>query len=159
MLYVILNRPWKQHHIKQQLYGHLPPFLHTIQVRQARHARYRWRTKDELISDILQGIPTQTTNVIQTTKAYICQLCTVGECFLDLSIGMDRERQSREYKLLPFLNDDTQMYQNKCLYCCNHNILLIVLHFFRCPSLSGIFWEIWGRLLLTVHSERVIHTS
>ena len=41
------------HPIKQQLYGHLPTILKTIQIRRARHAGHCWRSKDEHISDIL----------------------------------------------------------------------------------------------------------
>ena len=37
MLQAILNKSWRQHSTKQQLYGHLPPITKTIQVRQTRH--------------------------------------------------------------------------------------------------------------------------
>ena len=37
---------------KQQLYGHSPPIMKTIQVGRARHAGHCWRSRDELISDI-----------------------------------------------------------------------------------------------------------
>ena len=40
MLQAILNKSWRQHPTKQQLYGHLPPITKTIQVRQTRHAGY-----------------------------------------------------------------------------------------------------------------------
>ena len=33
MLRAILNRSWRQHPTKQQLYGHLPPITKTIQIR------------------------------------------------------------------------------------------------------------------------------
>ena len=33
----ILNESWRQHPTKQQLYGHLPPIMKTIKVRQTRH--------------------------------------------------------------------------------------------------------------------------
>ena len=33
MLRAILNKSWKQHPTKQQLYSHLPPIMKTIQVR------------------------------------------------------------------------------------------------------------------------------
>ena len=39
MLQAILNKSWRQHPTKQQLYGHLPPIMKTIQVRQRRHVR------------------------------------------------------------------------------------------------------------------------
>ena len=49
----ILNKSWRQHPTKQQLYGHLPPITKTIQVRRIRHAGHCWRSRDEFISDIL----------------------------------------------------------------------------------------------------------
>ena len=53
MLQVILNKSWQQHPTKHQLYGHLPPIMKTIQVRWTRHAGHCWRSRDELISDVL----------------------------------------------------------------------------------------------------------
>ena len=53
MLRAILNKSWRQHPTKQQLYGHLPPITKTLQVRRTRHAGHCWRSKDILISDIL----------------------------------------------------------------------------------------------------------
>ena len=47
-----------QHPTRHQLYGHLPPITKTIQVRRARHAGHCWRSKDELISDVLLWTPT-----------------------------------------------------------------------------------------------------
>ena len=38
MLRAILNKSWRQHPTRRQLYGHLPPITKTIQVRRARHA-------------------------------------------------------------------------------------------------------------------------
>ena len=53
MLQAILNKSWRQHPTRHQLYGHLPPIMKTIQVRRIRHAEYCWRSRDELISDVL----------------------------------------------------------------------------------------------------------
>ena len=36
-----------------QLYGHLSPITKTIQARRTRHAGHCWRSRDELISDVL----------------------------------------------------------------------------------------------------------
>ena len=36
ILWAILNKSWRQHPIKQQLYGHLPPIMKSIQVRRTR---------------------------------------------------------------------------------------------------------------------------
>ena len=53
MLRAILNKSWRQHPTKQQLYGHLPPIMKTIKIRWTRHAGHCWRSRDELISDVL----------------------------------------------------------------------------------------------------------
>ena len=57
MLRAILNKSWRQHSTRHQLYGHLPPITKTIQVRQTRHAGHYWRSRDELISDVLLWTP------------------------------------------------------------------------------------------------------
>ena len=49
MLWAILNKSWKQ----QQLYSNLSSISKIIQIRWTRHAKHCWRTKDELISDVL----------------------------------------------------------------------------------------------------------
>ncbi len=54
MLRAILKKSWRQHPTRNQLYGHLPPITKTIQVRQTRHC---WRSRDELISDVLLWTP------------------------------------------------------------------------------------------------------
>ena len=53
MLRAILNNTATRH----QLYGHLPPIMKTIQVRRTRYAGHCWRSKDELISDVLLWTP------------------------------------------------------------------------------------------------------
>ena len=40
------------------MFEHLPPITKTIQVRQTRHAGHCWRSRDELISDVLLWTPT-----------------------------------------------------------------------------------------------------
>ena len=57
MLSAILNKSWRQHPTRHQLYGHLPPIPKTIQVRRTRHAGHCWRSKNELISDVLLWTP------------------------------------------------------------------------------------------------------
>ena len=43
MLQGILNKSWRQHLTKEQLYGHLPPITKTIKIKQTRHAGHCWR--------------------------------------------------------------------------------------------------------------------
>ena len=49
MLRAILNKSWRQHPTKQQLYGHLPSITKTIKIRRTRHAGHCWRSRDELM--------------------------------------------------------------------------------------------------------------
>ena len=58
MLRAILNKSWRQPPTRHQLYGHLPPITKTIQVRRTRHAGHSWKSRDELISDVLLWNPT-----------------------------------------------------------------------------------------------------
>ena len=57
LLGAILNKSWRQHPTKQQLYGYLPPITKTIQVRRTRHAGHCWRSRDELLSDVFLWTP------------------------------------------------------------------------------------------------------
>ena len=57
MMRAILNKSWKQHPTKHQLYGHQPPITKNIQVRRTRHAGHCRRSRDELISDVLLWTP------------------------------------------------------------------------------------------------------
>ena len=76
MLQAILNKSRRQHPTRHQLYGHLPPITKTIQVRRIRHAGYCWRSRDELISDVLLWTPTYgRANAGRPAETYIQQLC------------------------------------------------------------------------------------
>ena len=45
MLRAILNKSWRQHPTRHQLYSHLPLIIKTKQVRRTRHAGHCWRSK------------------------------------------------------------------------------------------------------------------
>ena len=84
MLWAIMNKSWKQHLIKQQLHGHLPPISKTIQIRQTRHVGHCKRSKDELISDILLWTPSyKHAGVGWPTRTYLHLLCTDTRCSLE----------------------------------------------------------------------------
>ena len=72
----ILNKSWRQHPTKHQLYGHLPPITKTIQVRRTRHKGHCWRSRDELISDVILWTPTYVrAKAGRPARRYIQQLC------------------------------------------------------------------------------------
>ena len=60
MLRAIFMKSWREHPTRHQLYGHLPLITKTIQVRRTRHAGHCWRSRDELISDVLLWTPHMT---------------------------------------------------------------------------------------------------
>ena len=81
---------WQQH----PMYGHLPPITKSIQVRRTRHAGHCWRSRDELIRDVLLWIPTHgRAKAGRPARTYIQQLCEdTGCCPEDLPRAMnDRE--------------------------------------------------------------------
>ena len=81
MLRAILNKSWRQHPTKPQLYGHLPPIMKTIQVRRTWHAGHCWRSRDELISDVLLCTPTHgRAKAGRPARTYIQQLFEDTRC-------------------------------------------------------------------------------
>ena len=98
MLRAILNKSWQQHPTRHQLYGHLPPITKTIQVRRTRHAGHCWRSRDELIRDVLLWIPTHgRAKAGRPARTYIQQLCEdTGCCPEDLPRAMNDREEWRE---------------------------------------------------------------
>ena len=81
MLWAILNNSWRWHPTKQQLYGYLPPIMKTIQVRQTRHVGHCWKSRDELISDVLLWTPSHGwAKAGRPAQTYIQQLCEDMGC-------------------------------------------------------------------------------
>ena len=96
---------------RHQLYGHLPPITKTIQVRRTRHAGHCWRSRDELISDVLLWTSTHgLAKAGRRARTYIQQLCEdTGCCSEDLHEAMnDRENGERGsgISVLPARHDD-----------------------------------------------------
>ena len=91
MLRAVLNKFWGQHPTKQQLYGHLPPITKTIQVRRTRHDGHCWRSKEELISDILLPASSRERPMAGwPARTYIQKLCAdTGSSLEDLPGAMD----------------------------------------------------------------------
>ena len=101
MLRAILNKSWRHHPTRHQLYGHLHPIRKIIQVRRPRHAGNCWRSRDELISDVLQWSPTYgRTKAGRSARTYIYSYVRIGDvalktCQRRWTIGKSGERGSR----------------------------------------------------------------
>ena len=82
MLRAVLNKSWRQHPTRHQLYGHLPPphITKTIQFRRTRHAGHCWRSKDKRKSDVILLTPTYGhAKAGRPARTYI-QLCEDTGC-------------------------------------------------------------------------------
>ena len=98
MLRAILNKSWRQHPTRHQLYGHLPPITKTIQVRRTRHAGHCWRSRDKLIRDVLLWTPTYgRAKAGRPAQTYTQQLWEdKGCCPEDLPGAMNNREEWRE---------------------------------------------------------------
>ena len=98
MLQAILNKSWRQHLTKQQLYGHLPPITKTIKVRRTKHAGHCWRSRDELISDVHLWTPSHgQAKAGRPSRTYILQLSEDTGCSPeDLPEAMNNREEWRE---------------------------------------------------------------
>ena len=100
MLRTILNKSWRQHPTRHQLCGHLPPITKIIQVRRTRHTGHCWRSKDELISDVLLWTPhkakqKQDDQLEYTYSSYVrIRDVTLKTCQKRWTIGRSGERGS-----------------------------------------------------------------
>ena len=117
MLRAILNKSWQQHPTRNQLYSHLPPITKTIQARQTRHAGHCWRSKDEIVSDVLLWTPTyDQSKAGRPAWTYILQLCDDMGCNPEdlpeaWMIGRRGERGSG-ISMLAAWHDDDDMVLN-----------------------------------------------
>ena len=93
-----IEKSWRQHPTRHQLYGHLPLITKTIHVRRTRHARHCWRSRDELIRDVLLLTPTYgRAKAGRPDRTYIQQLCEDTECSPeDLPEAMNDREKWRE---------------------------------------------------------------
>ena len=77
MLRAVLNKFWKQHPTQTQTIRPLTfPITKTIQVSRTRHTEHCWRSRDEIISDVLLWTPTYgRAKAGRTARTYIQHLC------------------------------------------------------------------------------------
>ena len=113
----VLTTPPPMHVFNLAAYGHLPPITKTIQVRRTRHAGHCWRSKDELISDVILWTPTYgQAKARRPARTYIQQLCEDTGCnpedLLEAMkiIGRSGERGSGISVLAARHDDDDDIY-------------------------------------------------
>ena len=113
MLRAILNKSWRQHLTRHQLDGHLPPIPKTIQIRRTRHAGHCWRSRDELISDVLLWTPTYgRVKAGRPARTYIQQDVALKTCQRRWTIGRSSERESGISVPVAWHDDDDPSKRN-----------------------------------------------
>ena len=132
---------------KQQLYGHQLPITKTIKIRRTRHAGHCWRSRDEIISDILLSTHSHgQAKAGRPVQTYIQQFCADTRCSLeDLPdqwiIGRCGGRRSEISVLIARRDDDESIYLSIYLSACVNSLLMLcylsVNHF----SLLFLFWK------------------
>ena len=109
MLHTVLNKSWKQHSTKQQLYGHIPLISQIIQVRQTKYVGHCWISKKELISNVLWWAPTYwyTSSGGLSIKTYISSMWT-QDTVQNTRQKREREREKERVsqRILSSLYDD-----------------------------------------------------
>ena len=101
MLRALLNKSWRQHPTRHQLYGHLPPITKTIQVRRTRHAGHCWRRRrahkwcTPMDPHIWPGKSRTTSSNIHTYSSYVrIRDVALKTCRRRWTIGRSGERGS-----------------------------------------------------------------
>ena len=88
ILRAVVNKFWKQ--LSQQLYSSIPHISKTTQVRQTKHAGHCWRSKNEIISDVLQWTPSHWHASVARPRTYLQQPCIDAGCRLEfMPVAMD----------------------------------------------------------------------
>ena len=171
MLRAILNKSWRQHPTRHKLYGHLSPITKTIQVRRTRHAGHCWRSRDELISDVLLRTPhmagqKQDDQLEHTSSSYVrIRDVALKTCQRRWAIGRSGERGSRISVLTARHDDDDDVLdvilklyplkrgktpQMECLTLDIKLRPVIRLRFWSTPSLPLLPKTSWPRLEIHV---------
>ena len=108
MLRAILNKSWRQHPTKQQLYGHLPPIMKNFKIRRTRHAGHCWRSRDALISDATLWTPSHgRAKAGRLARTYIQQLCVDTGCRPENLPEAMNDRKGWREKVRDFRADGT----------------------------------------------------
>ena len=147
ILRAILNKSWRQHPTRHQLYGHLPPITETIQVRRTRHAGHCWRSRDELISDVLLWTPTHgRAKAGRPARTYIQQLCEdTGCCPEDLPEAMNDREKWRERVRDICATSTTWWWWWFIPSCVAYRISLLVWRIFLSLYYGFLFFFIFGK--------------
>ena len=129
MLRAVLNKSWRQHPTKHQLYGHLPTITKTIKVGRTRHIGLCWRSRDELISDVLLWTPSYgRAKAGRPARTYVrIRDVALWTCQKRWTIERSDERGSEISVLTAWHDDDEWWYMYKEYFALN-NLQWLICH-------------------------------
>ena len=135
--------------IKQQLYGHLPPITKTIQIRRTRHTGHCWRSKVELISDILllttshgQAKPGRPARTFINSSVPIQDIALKTQRDRWMIETSGKRRSERSLLAVQHDDDDKEIY---------------IFFFYKFKSMEACMWpQVLWRLLNDNHQEDVM---
>ena len=137
MLRAILNRSWQQHPTWRQLYGHLPPITKTIHARRTRHAGHCWRSKDEIVSDVLLWTPAYgQSKAGRPARTFIQQLCDDTGCNPEDLLKAMNDRETWRERVRDICASRTSWWWWWIFQHCSYLLM----------TLDNIFWG-WSLLL------------
>ena len=155
MLRAILNKSWQQHPTRRQLYGHLPPITKTIQARRTRHAGHCWRSKDEIVSDVLLWTPAYgQSKAGWPDRTYIQQLCDDTGCNPeDLPEAMNDRETWRER-----VRDIRASRTTRCwwsyIYIYIYIYIYVYIYIYMCVCVWTFSWYFSTNVLLNVFKTK-----
>ena len=132
ILRAILNKSWRQHPTKQQLYSHLPSITTNIKVRRTRHVGHCWRSRDEVISDVLLWTPSDSRAKARRpgrTYSSSVPILDVAQdtCQGQWMIGRGGERGSEISVLVVRHDDDDGLFNTKNWFISKSLILKMII--------------------------------
>ena len=107
-----IEQSWRQQPTKKQLYSLVPQITKTIQVRRTGYLGHCWRSRVELISDVLQWTPSYgRAKTGQPARTYIQQLsvdtgCSIGDILEAMDDKEGGGRGSWRSLLIAWHDDD-----------------------------------------------------
>ena len=134
----------RQHPTRHQLYGCQPPITKTIQVTRNRHAGHCWRSRDELIRDVLLWTLTHgRAKAGRPARTHIQQLCEdAGCCPEDLPGAMnDREKWRERVRDIRATSSTWWWIPRFRLFWCMSNSSLCHIIFLNFRSMNVITFD------------------
>ena len=150
MLRAVLNKFWRRHSTKPQLYSHLPSISKTIQIRLARYAGPCWRSKVHTDEQVLGDQPEPIYNSSVLTQ-YVAWKTYRKRWTIETS-GVRGSGKSVQASRHDDDDDDSSLWENKAIFrpICNQRTILN-RPYMRSTSYAGYDQDNYEILIRVLH--------